>query len=131
MIDLLEKYAAQKGHKKPNWLHHKNIKLLLGSTRLLHHQKTVIIIAHLVSEFRQSKELLPDWLVRDRSIQKIEEEMELNQEQAIQKFEEIKPELYEILRIEEPEEVKKRSKEEMEQFKREVEQMVRNLSKKN
>ena len=57
--------------------------------------------------------------------------MELNQEQAIQKFEEIKPELYEILRIKEPEEVKKRSKEEMEQFKREVEQMVRNLSKKN
>ena len=130
VIDLLENMQHRRDIKNPTGY---IIKILNspGVHEAAASTENGNLIAYLVSEFRQSKELLPDWLVRDRSIQKIEEEMELNQEQAIQKFEEIKPELYEILQIKEPEEVKKRSKEEMEQFKREVEEMVRNLSKKN
>ncbi len=75
------------------------------------------IIAHLVSEFRQSKEHLPDWLVKRKSIEEIKTWMTIDQEQANQKFEDIKNELYEILQIEELKN-SERSDEEMEEEKR-------------
>ncbi|OAH61499.1 replication initiation protein [Domibacillus aminovorans] len=75
------------------------------------------IVAHLVSEFRQSKEHLPDWLVKRKSIEEIKTWMTIDQEQANQKFEDIKNELYEILQIEELNN-SERSDEEMEEEKR-------------
>lgn len=75
------------------------------------------ILTHLVSEFRQSKEHLPDWLVQRKSIEKIKTWMTLDDEQAQQKFEDIKLELYEILQIEELTNIE-RSDKEMEEEKR-------------
>lgn len=60
------------------------------------------ILVHLISDFRSSKEPLPYWLVNEKSIKEIQKWMNLDKGQAVEKFEEIKHDLYKILHIEEP-----------------------------
>lgn len=60
------------------------------------------VLVHLISEFRSSKEPLPYWLVNEKSIEEIQKWMNLDKGQAVEKFEEIKHDLYKILHIEEP-----------------------------
>jgi hypothetical protein len=125
VIDLLEKMQHRKDIENPiGYI----IKVLNSSE---HNEAAATlekedIITHLVSRFRRSKESLPEWLIKQESIKEIEEWMEMDHEQAIQQFDEIKSGLYEILGIKES---KKLSKEEKERIKREVEEMMRNSSK--
>lgn len=60
------------------------------------------ILVHLISDFRSSKEPLPYWLVNEKSVEEIQKRMGLDKGQAVEKFEEIKHDLYGILHIEEP-----------------------------
>lgn len=60
------------------------------------------ILVHLISDFRSSKEPLPYWLVNEKSVEEIQKWMGLDKGQAVEKFEEIKDDLYGILDIEEP-----------------------------
>ena len=85
------------------------------------------MVAHLISEFRQSKELLPAWMVKGKSIEMLKDWLAIDDEQALLKFEELKPELYEILNITEPE-IKKRTKEEIEELKRSVWESLEKLN---
>ncbi|WP_376414959.1 replication initiation protein [Streptomyces sp. NPDC055954] len=61
------------------------------------------ILIRLVSDFRKSKEVLPAWYIREKSIEKMEEVLKLDHESAAVTFEEIKEELFEVLQIQEPE----------------------------
>ena len=85
------------------------------------------MIAHLVSEFRQSKELLPAWMVKGKSMELLKEWLAIDEEAALLKFEELKPKLYELLNITEPE-IKTRTKEEIEELKRSVWESLEKLN---
>ena len=116
VIDLLEKMQDRRDIENPvGYI----IKVLNtpGANEAAVTSENGDIIAHLVSEFRQSKEYLPDWLVTRKSIEEIKTWMAIDHEQAIQKFEDIKHELYEILQIEELEDIE-RSDEELEEEKK-------------
>jgi plasmid replication initiation protein len=125
VIDLLESMQRRKNIENPiGYI----IKVLNspGTNESADWSENGDILAHLIFEFRQSKESLPEWIVKENAIKEIGKWMTLDHEQAIQKFEEIKAELYEILQIEEPK-VTKRSKKEREELRRQVEEGLRKL----
>jgi hypothetical protein len=55
------------------------------------------ILAYLISYFRKSKEPMPNWFVKEQSLEKIEMEFKMNKNEALSTFEEIQSELYEAL----------------------------------
>lgn len=73
-----------------------------GSLEVAASSENETILVHLISDFRSSKESLPYWLVNEKSIEEIQKWMNLDKGQAVEKFEEIKHDLYKILHIEEP-----------------------------
>ncbi|WP_419884280.1 replication initiation protein (plasmid) [Peribacillus sp. B-H-3] len=86
------------------------------------------ILIRLVSDFRKSKEVLPAWYIREKSIEKMEEVLKLDHESAAVTFEEIKEELFEVLQIQEPE-AESDSIEELEKRKRKFEKQLKKLKK--
>jgi plasmid replication initiation protein len=86
------------------------------------------ILIRLVSDFRKSKEVLPAWYIREKSIEKMEEVLKLDHESAAITFEEIKEELFEVLQIQEPES-ESDSVEELEKRKRKFEKQLKKLKK--
>jgi plasmid replication initiation protein len=86
------------------------------------------ILIRLVSDFRKSKEVLPAWYIREKSIEKMEEVLKLDHESAAVTFEEIKEELFEVLQIQEPE-AESDSVEELEKRKRKFEKQLKKLKK--
>lgn len=73
-----------------------------GSLEVAASSENETVLVHLISDFRSSKEPLPYWLVNEKSIEEIQKRMNLDKGQAVEKFEEIKHDLYKILHIEEP-----------------------------
>lgn len=73
-----------------------------GSLEVAASSENETILVHLISDFRSSKEPLPYWLVNEKSVEEIQKWMNLDKGQAVEKFEEIKHDLYKILHIEEP-----------------------------
>jgi hypothetical protein len=86
------------------------------------------ILIRLVSDFRKSKEVLPAWYIREKSIEKMEEILNLDHESAAVTFEEIKEELFGVLQIQEPE-TENDSIEELEKRKRKFEKQLKKLKK--
>lgn len=86
---------------------------------------SVTMLLHLVSKLR-SKEYKPYWLVRDLAIQELQIEYHLDAEQADNQFEQLKTELFEALGVTEPEQ-KKLTEEELNQKKKEIEEMLKGI----
>ena len=86
------------------------------------------ILMHLISDFRKSKEPLPYWLVNEKSIEEIQKWMDLDKGKAVEKFEEIKQELYETLHIKEPK-VKEKNEIDLEERKRNLEMLLKKINK--
>ena len=84
------------------------------------------ILVHLISDFRSSKEPLPYWLVNEKSVEEIQKWMGLDKGQAVEKFEEIKHDLYGILHIEEPKAHETLEKD-FEERKRNLEELLKKL----
>lgn len=126
VLELLEKMQDRKDITNPiGYI----IKVLTcsGAQETAAMSENESIIAHLVSEFRQSKELLPAWMVKGKSIEMLKEWLAMDEEAALLKFEELKPKLYEILNITEPE-IKKRTKKEIEELKKSVWESLEKLN---
>jgi Initiator Replication protein len=126
VIELLEKMQDRKDIANPiGYI----IKVLncSGAQETAAMSENESMIAHLVSEFRQSKEILPAWMVKGKSMEMLKDWLAIDDEQALLKFEELKPKLYEILNITEPE-IKQRTKEEIEELKRSVWESLEKLN---
>lgn len=88
-----------------------------------------IILPNLVSYFRSSKEMLPNWFIKDKAIEKIQEELHVDEEEATKIFEDIKSELFNILDVSDFISVSE-SKEELEQKGKEIEKIIAQLRNK-
>ena len=126
VIELLEKMQDRKDITNPiGYI----IKVLnySGAQETAAMSENESMIAHLVSEFRQSKEILPAWMVKGKSMEMLKDWLAIDDDEALLKFEELKPKLYEILTITEPE-IKQRTKEEIEELKRSVWESLEKLN---
>jgi plasmid replication initiation protein len=86
-----------------------------------------VLLAHLVSKFRKSKEALPEWIVNDDAIKEIEKQKNVSTEIATQLFGDIKQKLYEILQIAIPDTTY--SDENIKQKKKELEERLKKYKK--
>jgi plasmid replication initiation protein len=126
VIELLEKMQDRKDITNPvGYI----IKVLThsGAYETAAMSENESMIAHLVSELRQSKEILPAWMVKGKSMEMLKDWLAIDDDEALLKFEELKPKLYEVLNITEPE-IKKRTKEEIEELKRSVWESLEKLN---
>ncbi|MBU8855722.1 replication initiation protein [Bacillus sp. FJAT-26377] len=122
VVSLLEKIQDRKDIENPvGYI----TKVLKASNK---DDESEDILVRLVSDFRKSKEVLPAWYIREKSIEKMEEVLKLDHESAALTFEEIKEELFEVLQIQEPE-AENDSIEELEKRKRKFEKQLKKLKK--
>ncbi|SFD03708.1 Initiator Replication protein [Bacillus sp. OV322] len=122
VVSLLEKIQDRKDIENPvGYI----TKVLKASNK---DDESEDILVRLVSDFRKSKEVLPAWYIREKSIEKMEEVLKLDHESAAVTFEEIKEELFGALQIQEPE-AESDSIEELEKRKRKFEKQLKKLKK--
>jgi len=80
-----------------------------------------MILPFLVSYFRKSKEKVPNWFVKDKAVEKLQTQFQVNMEEANVMFDSVKDELFEMLGVKDfkPEptskEAKMRKKKELEE----------------
>lgn len=125
VLNLLEKLQRRKDIENPIG-YITRVLNSSGSSEFAISSENGNILVHLISQFRNSKGPLPYWLVNEKSIQEIKKRMDIDNEQAVERFEEIKKELYEVLHIEEPE-VEEQPEKDLEDRKRKFEEHLRNL----
>ena len=61
--------------------------------------KEQVILTHLISNFRKSKEQLPYWFIQEKAIEEIQQQFQMNFQEAEFQFEKIKSTLFEILKV--------------------------------
>ncbi|MBT2757941.1 replication initiation protein [Mesobacillus foraminis] len=61
------------------------------------------VLTHLISRFRKSKEPMPDWFLKQMAIEELENHFNIDSNEALQQFDLLKSNLYEILDIQESE----------------------------
>jgi hypothetical protein len=83
-----------------------------------------MILPYLISYFKRSKKPLNNWFVADLAIEELQNHYSMEIDEATTKFEEIKEELYKVLGITMP---ATKSKEEIEQQKQEIEELLKKL----
>lgn len=85
-----------------------------------------VILTHLISYFRKSKEKMPYWLIEEVAIEEVQRRFNMDSHESTHQFELIKSELYEVLEIKEPES-KKFSEKELQKKKKELEEILNKL----
>ena len=85
-----------------------------------------VILTHLISYFRKSKEKMPYWLIEEVAIEEVQRRFNMDSHESTHQFELIKTELYEVLEIKEPES-KKFSEKELQKKKKELEESLSKL----
>ena len=83
-----------------------------------------MILPYLVSYFKRSKKPLNNWFVADLAIEELQNHYAMKLDEATEKFEEIKEELYKVLGITIP---ATKSKEEVEKQQQEIEELLKKL----
>ncbi|UQD53883.1 replication initiation protein (plasmid) [Bacillus methanolicus] len=84
------------------------------------------ILTHLISYFRKWKEPKPDWFVKQKAIEEIQNQFDMEKNEALTKFNELKAKLFNILEIKESE-VDELSDEEFLKKKKELEKSIKGL----
>lgn len=85
-----------------------------------------IILPHLISYFKKSNEMMPDWFIEEKAVEELQLHYSMNPEEAKIKFEEIKKELFKVLGVPDISLVKT-SDEEYRQKQKEIEEMLKQL----
>lgn len=84
------------------------------------------ILTHLISYFRKWKEPKPDWFVKQKAIEEMQNQFDMEKNEALAKFNEFKTKLFNVLEIKESE-VDKLSDEEFLKKKKELEKSIKGL----
>lgn len=84
------------------------------------------ILTHLISYFQKWKEPKPDWFVKQKAIEEIQNQFDMEKNEALTKFNEFKTELFNVLEIKESE-VDELSDEEFLKKKKELEEGIKGL----
>jgi plasmid replication initiation protein len=61
------------------------------------------ILTHLISSFRRSKEAKPSWFIKQKAVEEMQSRFEMSEDEALIKFDTLKTELFDVLKINEPE----------------------------
>jgi plasmid replication initiation protein len=85
-----------------------------------------VILPHLISYFKKSNEMMPDWFIEEKAVEELQLQYAMNLEEAKLKFEEIKKELFKVLGVTDISLVKT-SDEEYMQKQKEIEEMLKQL----
>jgi plasmid replication initiation protein len=85
-----------------------------------------VILPHLISYFKKSNEMMPDWFIEEKAVEELQLQYAMNPEEAKLKFEEIKKELFKVLGVTDISLVKT-SDEEYMQKQKEIEEMLKQL----
>lgn len=81
------------------------------------------MLLHLISSFRKSNEPKPAWFIKDSAIKELQTKFGLDSNEATITFEQLKKELFEALKVEEPV-VKELSEKEINERKKEIEMIL-------
>nr|AAR39408.1 putative replication initiator protein [Bacillus methanolicus MGA3] len=84
------------------------------------------ILTHLISYFRKWKEPKPDWFVKQKAIEEMQNQFDMEKNEALTKFNELKAKLFNVLEIKESE-VDELSDEEFLKKKKELEKSIKGL----
>ncbi len=88
-----------------------------------------MMLPHLISLFRKSKEKLPNWFIKEKAIEELQSKFHVTLEEASTIFEDLKSELFDVLNVKDFESVTS-SKEELEQKEKELEEILAKLRSK-
>ncbi|MDE3841217.1 initiator RepB protein (plasmid) [Bacillus methanolicus] len=85
------------------------------------------ILTHLISYFRKWKEPKPDWFVKQKAIEEMQNQFDMEKNEALTKFNEFKTKLFNVLEIKESE-VDELSDDEFLKKKKELEESMKGLN---
>jgi hypothetical protein len=85
-----------------------------------------IILPHLISYFKKSNEMMPDWFIEEKAVEELQLHYAMDPEEAKLKFEEIKKELFKVLGVPDISFIKT-SEEEHKQQQKKIEAMLKQL----
>ena len=88
-----------------------------------------MMLPHLISLFRKSKEKLPNWFIKEKAIEELQSKFHVTSEEASAIFKDIKSELFDVLNVKDFEPVTS-SKEDQEQKEREFAEILAQLRSK-
>lgn len=60
-----------------------------------------VILTHLISHFRKSKEPMPDWFLKQMAIEEMQKHFNMDSDEALHEFERLKSNLYDLLDVKE------------------------------
>jgi plasmid replication initiation protein len=117
VIDLMEKMQQRTDIKNPIGYISKVLNSIESNDNAEETDQKENILTHLITRFRGSKEFLPFWFVQEEAIDELQNHFGMNSDQAIEMFESLKSELFEVLNINEPETEKLSEQEQQERLK--------------
>jgi plasmid replication initiation protein len=96
VLSLLEKIQYRKDIENPIGY----ITTVLNSSPIIDESaKESGFLTHLISYFRKSNELMPDWFILENAVEELQQNFNMNEKEARVKFDEIKMELFNIMGI--------------------------------
>jgi plasmid replication initiation protein len=126
VLDALEKVMNKKDITNP--IGYITTILKAGESQSEHKEASSFdeqdLMIHLSGMYRKSKEAMPDWFFRQKSIEELQQHFDLDEEAATAHFNEIREELYNLLGIRESDSGQM-SEEEFLKEKEELEQMLK------
>lgn len=102
VIALLEKIQDRNDIDNPIGYITSVLKSDAKNTKVVNSSKEQLVFTHLTTYFRKTKEQLPYWFIKDKAIEEIQRHFQMEFQEAVILFENVKSALFEALNIKEP-----------------------------
>lgn len=102
VIALLEKIQDRNDIDNPIGYITSILKSDAKNSKFVNSSKEQLVFTHLIAYFRKSKEQLPYWFIKDKAIEEIQKHFQMDFQEAVTLFENVKLALFGALNIKEP-----------------------------